>query len=93
MKAAVREREPRATSVSTAEAVAAEMAATEMAAKVTATMASAAMTSPAMTSATMASAAASAERDARHYGRENNDDNSDAGFRHGTLAAPASLLH
>ena len=71
----------------------------EMAAKVTGvmttTMASAVMTaamaSTAMTS--MTSTTASAERYARDYGRENNDDNSDAGIRHGTLAAAASLLH
>jgi hypothetical protein len=76
--------EPRATSVST------EVASPDMATMVTAAM------TPTMVTAAMASAtmtAASAERYARHCGRENNDDNSDAGFRHGTLAAAASLLH
>jgi hypothetical protein len=58
-----------------------------MAAKVTAVMTSTVMASAAMTPA------ASAECYARHYGCENNDENSDAGFRHGTLAAAASLLH
>jgi hypothetical protein len=74
LKAAVCE--PRATSVSTGMASAAMT--TKVTAAMTPTMAS--MASTAMT-------AASAERYARNYGRENNDDNPNARFRHGTLAA------
>ena len=72
VKATVREREPRATSVSTEmaspEMASPEMPSAEMAANVTA----------AMTPTTMASAAASAERYARDQRGKNNDDNSNA---------------
>jgi hypothetical protein len=60
----------------------------------TPTVASPTVASPTVASAAVTSSAATpAERYARNYGRKNNDDNSDARFRHCTLAAPASLLH
>jgi hypothetical protein len=72
--------EPRATSVST------EMASPEMATMVTAAMTST-MVTPTMATAAMT---ASGERYARHYGRENNDDNPDAGDKLVHDATPLS---